>query len=192
MKNNHVVLDMDGVLADFEGSFCEEFGDANRFIVSLEERYPSKKDYIYYFSTFADTYVNLKCLPIGLQLVYYLNSNNYLVDIVSSRPNGFERVTENWLRKNGILFNSLTVQTNKIEVIRRINPLFAVDDIGQIAEDLQQANIPTILIAYPWNEEFTKFPRVSNLQEFIYQVHEINGGHYAKFGLHEETASTEK
>ena len=34
------VLDIDGVLADFEEGFCEAFGYSNRDLYSLEERYP--------------------------------------------------------------------------------------------------------------------------------------------------------
>src|SRR5512145_3327502 len=100
--NNNIVVDVDGVLADFEGAFCEEFGYERRELVSLESRYPAQARKINVFLNNGFVYKNLKPLELGLEIVHYLNLNDFDVSIVTSRPFGLESVTRDWLKQYGV------------------------------------------------------------------------------------------
>lgn len=166
MRPPEVVVDIDGVLADFEGAFCEKFGTASRHLVGLEKRYPDQKDKITKFVRSPDTYKYLGTLQVGLDIVKWLNQHGAIVHIVSSRPTGTYDLTKNWLLHNHVLYTSLTVKSDKIAKIKALQPALVVDDIISVVEECyQKASIPGILVAHPWNET-PFFPRVDNIHEF--------------------------
>ena len=63
--NKQVVVDIDGVLADFEGAFVKTFGDDRRELESLEARYPSRSRSINEFVYDPHTYIHLEPIPLG-------------------------------------------------------------------------------------------------------------------------------
>ncbi len=164
---NNVVLDLDGVLADFEGAFCRKFGPAKRHFVKLELRYPMEAERIKYFVNDWKTYANLPVLQLGLDIVGYLVDNNFQIDIVSSRPSSALVGTINWLKHYQIPYVALSVnQESKIGRIKRLKPICEVDDIGHVAECLGKERIPAFLVDQPWNQEYY-LPRIKSLNDFI-------------------------
>lgn len=163
-----VVLDIDGVLADFEGKFCTKFGFDKRNLVNLEKRYPREADAIREFVTDPKTYKHLSPLKIGQDINKWLSlpDTRATIHIVSSRPVGSYEITKAWLRLWNIKYTSLTIRSNKIDHILSLSPDIIVDDIISVAEEVyKQKSIPAILVAHPWNETYF-FPRISTLESF--------------------------
>lgn len=161
------VVDIDGVLADFEGYFCEIFGCANRHVVNLQQRYPYlKSSAVSSFVQDRESYKYLDPIQVGLDIVGWLNNQGVVIHIVSSRPVGTTRITQKWLLDYHVPYSSLTVKTDKISVIKALKPALVVDDIIGVVEDCYRAGIPGILVKQPWNET-SFFPRVENINDFI-------------------------
>lgn len=175
--NNKIVVDIDGVLADFEGAFCEEFGYDRRELVSLESRYPAQARKINRFLNNGFVYKNLKPLELGLEIVRYLSDNDFDVCIVTARPFGLESVTRDWLKRYGVEYTSFVSERSKTEAIVRMKPLCAVDDLFSVHTALLKHNIPTIIVAHPWNAySGENLQRVSNIYQFIESLDDILAG----------------
>ena len=168
MNNNRVVVDIDGVLADFEGAFCLEYGHDNRERVSLEERYPNKATSIRKFINDPFVYTHLNPIQLGLDIVEWLNENNYEVSIVTARPFGFDGVTRAWLSRHGVKFSSYVSDIPKTGRIVNMKPLCAVDDLFSVQQALSKHFIPTIIVAQPWNRYIAEdMQRIETLDQFI-------------------------
>lgn len=166
--NKRIVVDMDGVLADFEGAFCLEFGYERRELVSLEARYPSKARSIVKFLNDPFVYQHLNPIQLGLDICKWLNENDYEVSVVTGRPFGFDRINRDWLNRHGVKFNSYISDIPKTGRIVNMKPLVAIDDLFSVQQALLGHNIPVIIIAHPWNNYIGKnMQRVSNLDQFI-------------------------
>ena len=166
--NNKVVVDIDGVLANFEKAFCQTFGYDRRELVSLQSRYPNKARQITEFINDWTVYPNLEPIQLGLDICKHLNKNNFDVYIVTARPLGFERMTRAWLKKHGVNFCSFILNQSKTGRIAQLKPLCAVDDLFSVHRDLTWHNVPTIIVAQPWNNYIGEnIVRVRSLGEFI-------------------------
>lgn len=172
--NRKVVVDIDGVLADFEGAFCKEFGHDNRELVSLEKRYPLRAKEITKYINDPISYKNLDLLLVGKQITDFLYNSGYEISLVTSRPMGCYYTTRDWLFRHRVNFFSLTVDPHKTSRIKAMKPLFAVDDLLSVQMALLVADIPTIIVSHPWNETSeNKSQRISNINEFIASFTEI-------------------
>lgn len=172
--NKQVVVDIDGVLADFEGAFVKTFGDDRRELESLEARYPSRSRSINEFVYDPHTYIHLEPIPLGLAIVDYLNDNGYDVHIVSSRPLDSQWVTRRWLKKWGIDFLSFVINPNKTAIIGLAQPLCAVDDLISVSRHLKPYNVPVLMMQHPWNWFYEYKHRVfSNINQFMTAFNKI-------------------
>ena len=172
--NNTVVVDIDGVLADFEGAFCAEFGDERRELVSLQSRYPARARTITTFINDGFVYKDLKPILFGLEIVRYLNDGGWDVSIVTARPFGFESITRDWLKQYGVEYASFVSDVSKTGRIALMKPLVAIDDLFSVHTALLWHNIPVIVVAQPWNAYSRQnMRRVSNLSEFIASFEDV-------------------
>ena len=172
--NRKVVVDVDGVLADFEGAFCETFGYERRELASLESRYPEHARKITEFINDGFVYKNLKPIQLGIDIVNWLNQLYFDVAIVTARPFGLEGLTQRWLKDNGIEYQSFTSNRQKTGAISLLKPLCAVDDLFSVHTALLGANVPVILVAHPWNRySGENLRRISNLSEFVDSFNDI-------------------
>jgi len=134
--NKSIILDIDGVLADFEEEFCDRFGYDARDKINLEERYPDAKDLIDEFVESSETYANLKPIWGGWLLSQQAKERGYYVILATSRPERVQEATRIWLEQYNVAYNEVWFTKTKTEQIQRFNVynpsrrvLFMVDDI---------------------------------------------------------------
>ena len=172
--NKQIVVDIDGVLADFEGAFVKTFGDNRRELESLEARYPSRLRSINDFINDPHTYINLEPIELGLTIVDYLNEQGYEVNIITSRPLDTEWVTRRWLKNNDVHYLSFGVYPNKTRRISEIQPLCAIDDLISVSRRLEPYNVPVLIMQHPWNWFYEYKQRVfSNINQFMTAFNKI-------------------
>lgn len=176
-----VMLDIDGVIANFEGYFCRQFGSNNRHLVSLYERYPGKETEIDNFVNNKATYYMLTPEFVGMDIAkwlmqrvtaYGVRRNRARVTIVTSRPLRTAEVTKNWLKAEKVPYHKLEFARNKVAWAVEHKPDIVVDDIIDVCEGaaLKVPGLFPVLVAHPWNE--TPFiPRIHDLSGFqqVYQ-----------------------
>lgn len=172
--NKKVVVDIDGVLADFEYAFCQEFGSERRELVSLQSRYPNKARQITEFINDWRVYQDLNPIPLGLNICTYLDDEGFDTYIVTARPLGFESLTRAWLKRQGVNFTSFILDQSKTGRIAVLKPLCAVDDLFSVHKALLHHNIPTILVAHPWNNYIGENTiRVHDITEFVVAFEDV-------------------
>lgn len=163
-----VVLDIDGVIADFETEFCMQFGDKSRHLVNLEHRYPEQKDSIQNFVGDRNTYRYLLPIPVGCLIADWLTTQRAIVHVVSSRPVNSYEITKKWLSDKGVVYNGeLIISRNKSKQIEQLKPDIIVDDIIKVCTQayFDIPDVHPILIAHPWNDTVF-FPRITRLEQF--------------------------
>jgi hypothetical protein len=166
--NNSVVMDIDGVLADFELAFCQTFGNMHRELVALESRYPAQARKITQFINDGYVYKDLEPIQLGLNICSWLNDNDFEVAIVTARPFGFESLTRDWLKRHSVNYTSFVRASPKEGQIALMKPLCAVDDLFSVHKALLGHNIPTIIVAHPWNRYISEnMLRILDLSEFV-------------------------
>lgn len=179
MHNDRVVLDIDGVLANFEKAFCEKFGTNNRQLTSLEHRYPEiPEEVIRGFVESYKTYENLDIVETGYQIAKWCDLKGFKVHLVSSRPDWLYSTTEKWLNKNKISYECLTVGIkNKLGVISQLSPLFVVEDFLSTCASLSYLGIPSFLVDWPWNRLYNpdskKVFRIKSFDDFIFKYEKM-------------------
>lgn len=162
-----VVLDIDGVMADFELEFCLHFGSRRRHLVELEHRYPERKAEIENFVADRMTYKDLLPIPVGIEIAQWLPTQRAIVHVVSSRPPNSVEITRKWLAQHKVSYESLKIDRNKGAVIKGLSPDIIVDDIIGVCT-YAHLNIPgvtPVLVRQPWNE-IVFFPRITTLAQF--------------------------
>ena len=163
------VLDIDGVLADFEEGFCEAFGYSNRDLYSLEERYPDADQGL--LKEFVENPLNYKDLaPIfgGVLLLNQLYSRGYYILLMTSRRKELKTVTFDWLKKYNIPFQELYFSCNKQEGINDFLALHGnlelqifVDDSVSTLRAVERGaadRVPFLAWGQPWKEGY--YPRL--------------------------------
>jgi hypothetical protein len=175
--NNHIVIDVDGVLADFEKAFCNKFGYRKRWCVNLEDRYPRMLDQIDLFVNLSSVYEHLDVVHTGYEIAKWCSQKGFDIHVVSSRPDYAIQVTDAWLKRNRIPYSDLSVaNSSKLDRIININPLFIVEDILENCLKCADFGIPSFLINWPWNQS-KNLPklvkRVHNFQEFEEKVDKL-------------------
>lgn len=153
-----LVIDIDGVLADFHGALIEAVGPPqSQDGWGFEDWYTEQAqvDKANAFTANPESYRNLRPIPVSKKTVQAMDRAGWCLIVVTSRPKDAEDVTREWLRRNFRgCFDQIHVvgsSAEKIELIRTLNPHMVVDDNQKTIEALRQAGIPAIVFAQPWN-----------------------------------------
>lgn len=172
--NKRVVVDIDGVLADFERDFCQAFGWEHREYANLQLRYPNKSRHILEYINDPTSYKDLEPIQFGLSIVDWLNRSGFEVHIVTGRPFGLESITKRWLDRHGVIYSGFRYNVRKVGEIVSVRPLCAIDDLFAIQQSLMFHNIKTLLVSQPWNafieENIQRVSYISQVQKYFNEL----------------------
>lgn len=113
-----IVVDIDGVLVDFESAMCDAFGAINRHMYSPYDRYPDvPRDLITEFIDNPDNYIDLAPIFGGMLFCRQAHQRGWYVLLVTARDKSLREVTRNWLDRYGVVYNEIIFAKNKKEVI---------------------------------------------------------------------------
>jgi len=181
-------LDMDEVLAQFLASFIahhnKEYNTNHRLedindyglwkvwggtVQELSERIGK-----FFLS---DDIHNIMPVNMAQEIIRELKKDNELY-VITARHDTARIQTEKWLEKHypstfkGIHFSNDSLKTNssgksKAELCKDLNIDVMIEDLLSFAKQISKANIPVILIDYPWNksEAMKKVFRVGGWKE---------------------------
>ena len=141
-----VMVDVDGVLADFEGKFCDDFGGDNRHLYSLEDRYPNvDRDLIAEYVKNPDNYVDLAPIFGGLLFCHQAHQRGWYVLLMTSRDKSLRGVTKSWLHKYSVVYHELVFSRNKRAAVEDFDVLhpeypvrIVVDDSVSVLESMPE------------------------------------------------------
>ena len=157
-------MNIDGVLADFEGEFCDRFGFENRHLVNLEERYPDiDKEIIREFVNSPSTYEDLVPLFGGIRLLRDAKEKGFYVLLITSRPKQVTEVTREWLEDYYIEYNELWYAQNKPIAIHEFNHMYINRKIFLLVDDIPSNfdGLPNYVTGLAWSQLWNEnyYPR---------------------------------
>jgi uncharacterized HAD superfamily protein len=170
-----VVMDIDGVMADYEHEFCQAFGYDHRNLVDLAARYVSRYAEAKEWLDDRNVYKNLLPIFPGLDINHWLTDRmsdrrpRAIVKVVTGRPLNTKRITEAWLHNNEVRFDELIVASAmKQNIIKDLKPDIIIDDIIGVCQQAYNdiPNVQCVLMAQPWNERDIFFPHITTLTKF--------------------------
>lgn len=157
-----VFLDIDGVVANFEGALCAHLDNwDNRHKYSLEERYSGEVlDAALAFANDPNSYYALDVHEDGVALFEFLDDLDYPIAFITSRNGATETFTRRWVKK---YFDSERVfcgVKDKAAFLQEIqgSVSFVVDDNPKEVGNVQRIGIPAICMGRQWNAGV--FPRI--------------------------------
>jgi 5'(3')-deoxyribonucleotidase len=171
MSKKTVVVDIDGVLADFEGrldrTLSAKFGDrsrSDRSKYTMEERYAKDLEVLKYALDFIadpNSYYGLDECEGGINFVETLMDDGYKVLYVSARNESAYSITRRWLTKHTtdpdiFLFCGVESKADFLKDFGEVD--FAVDDSPVQIEKMKESGITAVVWHQPWNEGI--FPRI--------------------------------
>lgn len=141
-----IMVDIDGVIADFEGKFCEDFGDDNRHLSKLESRYPNlDPGLIREYVGNQENYVDLAPIFGGLLFCRQAYQRGWYVLLMTSRDKKLREVTKSWLSKYSVVYHELVFSRNKREAVADFDALhpeypvrIVVDDSVSVLESMPE------------------------------------------------------
>jgi Uncharacterized conserved protein len=175
-----IMIDLDGVAANFSGASIEKFGPCNPKIYNLEKRWPDRIEEIRQFVQAPQTYEKLKAIRGAIRGWNELVLAGHQILVCTSRPDGTEEVTKSWLDAKKLPYSQMifvpwSSHQLKGDVLAGQNVDLAIEDDLKQAASLQQAGIPVILLARPWNKQGwrTGFLDATSWPDAVQQIAEI-------------------
>lgn len=164
-----IAVDIDGVLANFEGAFCEAFGYDNRELYSLEARYPNvDPELIKEFVSNPETYKDLEPIFGGLLFTRQAHSRGWYILLITSRDHSLHDVTLQWLERYGVVYDEIIFADDKKEAVESFdwfNPKIPVSIVVDDNIDVLNSMPDKYCVAYdnPWTLEYYPCLWYSNL-----------------------------
>jgi len=187
--NRLVAIDIDGVLADFEGKLvrvlASEFGDVaeqNGYLYSIEARFKDHPEILSKALLYLNTpnfYRNLDPIEPMIEFVDELVELGFGVMFLTSRPSTHEEVTRRWLERNLANYRNtaglFVGVENKADFLLDVMPDFLIDDNPAEIVRCKQVKLPGLCYEQAWN--LGVFPRI---------VHDRNGEVYLQLSEDKE------
>ena len=151
-----IVLDLDGVVANFDKAAIEHFGPCDQSLYNLKHRWPEKKAEIDVFLKDPATYLSLEPIAGAFEAVERLAGTNQLY-AVSARSAHVHDATRYWLEQHGFLFHFNEVHVvgwaEKTGVVSSLLPDLAIDDSPYQVNEMRQAGIAVAVFDAPYNKD---------------------------------------
>lgn len=169
-----VVLDIDGVLADFMGKVQSILGPpADPHAYSLHEAYPNAHGRVDEIVADPETYCDLRPIMGARPGVRKLHDSGLHMAVVTARPKSdrMKQVTIFWISKyfrGDFVSVDVVGWEEKAEFIKAMNPWLAIDDAPFHLEKMRNLGITVVAFDQPWNHtmKFTKpIPRLYSWRE---------------------------
>ncbi len=154
-----IMVDIDGVLADWETPMCDAFGYVNRHMYSPYDRYPGvSRELIDEFIQNPYNYEDLEPIFGGILFCHQAKARGWYVMLCTSRPynNGVYDITTTWLNKYRVEHDELIFSQKKADAILDFNEqnpdkgvTIAVDDSVAVLRAM-----PTNVYPVAWQQEW--------------------------------------
>lgn len=207
MSNNRdgiplVALDIDGTLGDYHGHFLafaenwfgREFPKPHEINPGLRlSTFMGVRHEDYQKCKLAYRQGGLKrwmpAYPGVSQLTQELEAEGIDIWICTTRPyqrlDNIDPDTQEWLRRNRILYHGLLFGDDKYQELDRQTrgkrPVLAVfDDLPELCEEARKYNWPTFIRDQPYNQHYQEVPRVHNWVEI--KNHVLQHKHWIEKG----------
>jgi len=119
MYRGTIVVNIDGVLANFEQKFCQDFGSDNRDLYSLEARYPNiDPEIIKEYVLNPQNYEDLSPIFGGILFTVQAKMAGWYVLLATSRDKSLREVTLKWLSHYNVHYNEIIFAKYKPSAIR--------------------------------------------------------------------------
>lgn len=131
-----ICCDIDGVIADFEGKFCEDFGNDNRHLYELESRYPNlDPELIREYVGNQENYVDLAPIFGGILFCRQAHQRGWYVLLMTSRDKKLREVTKSWLSNYSVVYHELVFSRNKREAVADFDALHPEYPVSIVVDD---------------------------------------------------------
>ncbi|SDL90676.1 5' nucleotidase, NT5C type [Halarsenatibacter silvermanii] len=104
------------------------------------------------------------------ELFCNLKNKGCEIILITARESQYRRVTEKWLQKNDITFDSLYHEDDKAPLARKCSLKFFVDDKMQNIIELSEAGIPAALFNRHHNRDSISRSRLLKLDNYLGRV----------------------
>lgn len=157
MKRNYkhtVAIDVDGLIFDFEGSFCDAFGHDNRHLYSPYQRYPKvDPDVITEFMNDPETYRTLLPMFGGIHLLVTAKNLGFYVLLLTSRPKHLAEVTREALEGYDVPYNEIWYSKNKAMAIDEYNQMYPSRPVKLLIDDSidNLKDLPSGVVGMAWS-----------------------------------------
>ena len=167
---NTIACDLDGVVVDFEGSFCDIFGHDNREMSNLFKRYP-KVDKVIIEELVNDPEAYRTLLPMfgGIDFLVMARKLGFYILLLTSRPKHLAEVTRDTLEGYDIPYNEIWYAQNKALAIEEYNKMYPSRKISLLVDDMPEnlTKLPEGVVGMAWEQPWNKnhYPRAKYDQE---------------------------
>lgn len=159
-------LDIDDVIADFCGAYCEKFGT------------PTPKFWNFSYST-AESFKNMDLEEFYMNIKPKISPDDLKFEptcYITSRPVSSE-VTKAWIEKNGfpcVPIYTVDVNHSKVDVARESGIDIFIDDKFDNFAELNKAGICTFLMDMPHNRRFdVAYKRIYSVNDVINKFNKV-------------------
>ncbi|NLZ73775.1 MAG: hypothetical protein GX905_08185 [Bacteroidales bacterium] len=159
-------LDIDDVIADFCGAYCEKFG------------VPTPKFWSFSYST-SESFKNMDLEEFYMNIKPKINPDDLKFEptcYITSRPISSE-ATKAWIEKNGfpcVPIYTVDVNHSKVDVARESGIDIFIDDKFDNFAELNKAGICTFLMDMPHNRRFdVAYKRIYSVNDVINKFNKV-------------------
>jgi len=161
MGKIRIAIDIDNVIADFEGAFRREINkkynyelkrkDIKEFDFHKCTNLTEKQEQML-FNDFInnDGFVNLKLIRGSRENITKIKENNFII-LITSRPKALRNITLEWFRRKRVPYDKIIWSKNKH--LQKTKYDILIEDKFEYALDVAKKDRKVILIDYPWNRK---------------------------------------
>lgn len=161
LRQKIALVDIDDVLTDTTSKILEEVNIRHKSSYTVDqmttyyvwENFPITKEEVYQITITENIVASLEPISGALEGMVRIKKSNYLIWLVTARPEILRPITLNWLNRHGFRFDKLTMELNgsqKATLASRKVEL-AIEDRYDTALAFSEISNHVYLLTRPWN-----------------------------------------